>query len=112
MKHLKKFESFSNDTDNGMSLEDKKLYIMDCGYTDDECEHMTPEEIEVCYQECRSMKNEAKKHKPDFLDIDEDGDKKEPMKKASKDKKGGISDKKKKKLPEHLLKAMEKRRGK
>ena len=29
---------------------------------------------------------EAKKAKPDFLDIDKDGDKKEPMKKAAKDK--------------------------
>jgi hypothetical protein len=31
--------------------------------------------------------SEAKKAKPDFLDIDKDGDKKEPMKKAVKDKK-------------------------
>jgi len=30
---------------------------------------------------------EAKKAKPDFLDVDKDGDKKEPMKKAIKDKK-------------------------
>jgi hypothetical protein len=32
---------------------------------------------------------EAKKAKPDFLDMDKDGDKKEPMKKAVKDKDGG-----------------------
>ena len=32
---------------------------------------------------------EAKKAKPDFLDIDKDGNKKEPMKKAAKDKDGG-----------------------
>jgi len=31
--------------------------------------------------------NEAKKSKPDFLDMDQDGDKTEPMKKAVKDKK-------------------------
>lgn len=31
--------------------------------------------------------NEAKKSKPDFLDMDKDGNKKEPMKKAIKDKK-------------------------
>jgi hypothetical protein len=31
--------------------------------------------------------DEAKKAKPDFLDIDKDGDKKEPMKKAAKEKK-------------------------
>ena len=30
---------------------------------------------------------EAKKAKPDFLDVDKDGDKKEPMKKALADKK-------------------------
>jgi hypothetical protein len=36
----------------------------------------------------RSMA-EAKKAKPDFLDMDKDGDKKEPMKKAAKDKDGG-----------------------
>ena len=33
--------------------------------------------------------NEKKKVKPDFLDLDGDGDKKEPMKKAAKDKKKG-----------------------
>ena len=30
--------------------------------------------------------NEGKNAKPDFLDVDKDGDKKEPMKKALKDK--------------------------
>lgn len=35
---------------------------------------------------------EAKKAKPDFLDVDKDGDKKEPMKKALKDKKIGEGD--------------------
>jgi len=37
----------------------------------------------------RGKKSETKESsKPDFLDLDKDGDKKEPMKKASKDKKG------------------------
>lgn len=37
----------------------------------------------------RGKKTETKEgSKPDFLDLDKDGDKKEPMKKASKDKKG------------------------
>ena len=37
----------------------------------------------------RGKKTETKENsKPDFLDLDKDGDKKEPMKKASKDKKG------------------------
>jgi len=35
---------------------------------------------------------EAKKAKPDFLDVDKDGDKKEPMKKAIKDKKSKQTD--------------------
>ena len=33
-----------------------------------------------------AYQTEAKKSKPDFLDMDKDGDKKEPMKKAIKDK--------------------------
>lgn len=37
--------------------------------------------------------NESKKSKPDYLDMDKDGDKKEPMKKAVKDKeKGAIAE--------------------
>lgn len=35
--------------------------------------------------------SEAKKSKPDFLDMDKDGDKKEPMKKAIADKKAGTN---------------------
>jgi hypothetical protein len=38
--------------------------------------------------------NEAKKAKPDFLDIDKDGDKEEPMKKAAKEKEGSTTKKK------------------
>jgi hypothetical protein len=57
--------------------------------------------------------------KPDFLDVDKDGDKKEPMKKASKeagkgeDKKEtkGLSSKQKK-LPPGLQKAIAKKKGK
>ena len=38
--------------------------------------------------DCKSkVKESKKKAKPDFLDVDKDGDKKEPMKKAIKDKK-------------------------
>lgn len=37
-------------------------------------------------EECGSYMEEAKKEKPDFLDVDGDGDKTEPMKKAVKDK--------------------------
>lgn len=35
----------------------------------------------------KEMVGESKKSKPDFLDLDKDGNKKEPMKKAAKDKK-------------------------
>ena len=45
-----------------------------------------------------------KKAKPDFLDVDKDGDKKEPMKKALKDK-GGKP--KKGKVPPQFQKATE-----
>lgn len=59
--------------------------------------------------------------KPDFLDLDGDGDKKEPMKKAAKDKKKEGGDKKdapkkglsakQKKLPAGLQKAIAKKKG-
>jgi len=56
-----------------------------------------------------SYKKGKKKSKPDFLDLDKDGDKKESMKKAAKDaKKGGLTAAQKK-LPEGLRKAIEKR---
>lgn len=61
--------------------------------------------------------DEAKKAKPDFLDLDKDGDKKESMKKAAKDAKEKDSKKEEKgekgltaaqkKLPEGLRKAIE-----
>jgi len=57
-----------------------------------------------------SYKKGKKKSKPDFLDLDKDGDKKESMKKAAKDaKKGGLTAAQKK-LPEGLRKAIEKRK--
>lgn len=52
---------------------------------------------------------EKKKSKPDFLDVDKDGDKKEPMKKALKEK--GLTAKQKK-LPEGLRKAIMSRKKK
>ena len=60
-----------------------------------------------------------KKKKPDFLDIDGDGDTKEPMKKAAADKKkAGKTDTssdgmtaKQKKLPAGLQKAIAKKKG-
>lgn len=60
---------------------------------------------------------ESKKSKPDFLDLDKDGNKKESMKKAAKDAKKEDKDGKgltaaQKKLPEGLRKAIEKRKKK
>ena len=70
---------------------------------------------------------EAKKAKPDFLDLDKDGDKKESMKKAAEDAKSKKDDKKEdkkeekggkgltaaqKKLPEGLRKAIEAKKKK
>ena len=56
----------------------------------------------------------GKKAKPDFLDLDKDGDKKEPMKKAAKDAKDDKKEEKggkgltaaQKKLPEAMQKAI------
>jgi len=63
--------------------------------------------------------NEAKKAKPDFLDLDKDGNKKESMKKAAADKKKDSKSEKpakltaaQKKLPEGLRKAIEARKKK
>jgi hypothetical protein len=59
-----------------------------------------------------SYKKGKKKSKPDFLDLDKDGDKKESMKKAAKDAKEDKKEGKgltaaQKKLPEGLRKAIE-----
>jgi hypothetical protein len=45
------------------------------------------EDMEESYKSFKATKiSEGKKDKPDFLDVDKDGDKKEPFKKAVKDK--------------------------
>lgn len=48
-----------------------------------ELKQIIREEIQTVLIEAKKAK---KKAKPDFLDMDKDGDKKEPMKKALKDK--------------------------
>jgi hypothetical protein len=48
-----------------------------------ELKQIIREEIQTILLEAKKAK---KKAKPDFLDMDKDGDKKEPMKKALKDK--------------------------
>ena len=44
-------------------------------------------ELKQMVADCKKKMDEGKKAKPDFLDMDKDGDKKEPMKKAVADKK-------------------------
>jgi hypothetical protein len=68
----------------------------------------------------RVVEANKKGSKPDFLDVDKDGDKKEPMKKASKEAGKGTAGKKstggvtaaQKKLPPGLQKAIAKKKGK
>ena len=67
------------------------------------------------FDESKKSYKKGKKSKPDFLDIDKDGDKKETMKKATKDAKGGKEKgltAAQKKLPEGLRKAIEARKNK
>ena len=119
MKHLKNFEGFRyNESNNYPSMEEMKAHLCDYGYTEEECNEMSPEEMQVCYDECNNMANEAKKAKPDFLDLDKDGDKKESMKKAAKDAKEKDSKKDsskgltaaQKKLPAGLQRAIMKKK--
>ena len=46
-------------------------------------------ELKQMVADCKKKMDEGKKAKPDFLDMDKDGDNKEPMKKAVADKKAG-----------------------
>jgi hypothetical protein len=79
---------------------------------EEEEEEMMPSEIEIMKFEAKKT---SKKAKPDFLDLDKDGDKKETMKKAAADKKksekgkDSKEDKKDEKAPKgKLSKAQEK----
>lgn len=58
-------------------------------------------QLDKLYQQIK----EGKKSKPDFLDVDKDGNKKEPMKKALKDKKKGKTDEA---IDTNLIKAAQK----
>ena len=79
------------------------------------------EEVEEILKSSEAKLVKEAKAKPDFLDVDGDGDKKEPMKKAAKDKKKDGGDKKdapkkglsakQKKLPAGLQKAIAKKKG-
>jgi signal recognition particle subunit SEC65 len=119
MKHLKTFENFRFVESNEYpSAEEMKAHLCDCGYTPEECDEMSYEEICSCWEECNMMNFESKKNKPDFLDLDKDGDKKESMKKAAKEAKEKTSKKgsasglsaAQKKLPAGLQKAILKKK--
>jgi hypothetical protein len=65
----------AQDGDNAMAVEDKIT------------EEILPTALEHSTKVSNQhIKQKRKKAKPDFLDMDKDGDKKEPMKKAIKDK--------------------------
>jgi hypothetical protein len=71
---------------NSMEMSPNR-YIKKWGEEEEE-EEMMPSDMEVMKFEA---KKSSKKAKPDFLDLDKDGDKKESMKKAAADKKKGES---------------------
>jgi spore germination cell wall hydrolase CwlJ-like protein len=60
-------------------------------------ESKTKEKIEKVAKSKKQPKKGSKNQKPDFLDVDGDGDKNEPWKKAKKDAKGKKVSKKGKK---------------
>jgi len=139
MKYLKTFENFDLGRFSGeeevlkpeveQSYEDDEEYCAPCDSEEkDEQDEFTfyseqddENEDEAEQQEVHRIRRwgdevvEAKKSKPDFLDLDKDGDKKESMKKAAKDAKEDKKEEKsgkglsaaQKKLPEGLRKAIE-----
>jgi len=140
MKYLKKFEHFTgHDLGRFSDEEETKDYMTHPDENeqalDQEEENMfSDEELEdeITFEEEREDEDgrvwgdevvEGKKSKPDFLDLDKDGNKKESMKKAAKDAKSKKEDKKEdkgekglsaaqKKLPEGLRKAIEAKKKK
>ncbi len=115
MKFIRTFESYEVDS-TCPSREEMISHLCGCGYNEAECDEMSMDELEMHYNECGGgMAYEAKKHKarakakaqskaksklkkeeeeeeeeeemPDFPDVDKDGNKKESIKKAYRDKK-------------------------
>lgn len=115
MKYLKKFENF--EAQDEMDELNPTQYDMEL-HAQDEMDDMREEEEEEfeeqitlekkklpaalkAYLDKKKGKDDKKstsksKAKPDFLDLDKDGDKKEPMKKAAKDAKSKTTPAKKK----------------
>jgi hypothetical protein len=116
MKHLRKFENFEEEDMFAKPAEDFKVFTSEEEEEEDGCEACNDEEGSEEDEDLEGEEevkdwNDAqtlervksfesfitegkKKAKPDFLDIDKDGDKKEPMKKAAKEAKGKKEDKK------------------
>lgn len=116
MKYLKTFENydlgrFSEEEEilrpEADSYEEEEQECEPCGTDEEEGDEYTfhseteEEEEEVEPQEVHRIRRwgdevvESKKAKPDFLDLDKDGNKKESMKKAAKDAKENKKDSKK-----------------
>jgi len=140
MKYLKRFESFTeHDLGRFSDEEETKDYMThpeenEQAFDDEEDIYSDDEQLEdeITFEEEREEEDgrvwgdevvEGKKAKPDFLDLDKDGNKKESMKKAAKDAKEKKEDKKEekggkgltaaqKKLPEGLRKAIEAKKKK
>ena len=110
MKYIKLFEDYE--------YEEEFEVCPTCDCNPCKCDEMSHEEEEFDEDEFGgefedeeefAEKFEAKKAKPDFLDIDKDGNKKESMKKAAKDAKEKKSDKKEDKKEEKGLSAAQKK---
>lgn len=105
-RRYRRYESFDmemmHDMNENPSEEEMMDYLCSCGYNEMDVMEMDFHELCNAYEEESAMEaNEARKYKrkapakkapakkakPDFLDLDKDGDKKETMKKAYADKK-------------------------
>lgn len=109
MKYLKKFENFT-EYDLGRFSEEEELLNQPnlnepqeeededyCAPCEEEEEELEEDEMEFSTKPrvWGDEVVEGKKAKPDFLDLDKDGNKKESMKKAAKDAKDSKKDDKK-----------------
>ena len=113
MRHIKLFEEFGDSSLENVedTQEDFDSYEMEDEFADEDFDSEEDEFAE---------KFEAKKSKPDFSDIDKDGNKKETFKKAAKDAKADKKDKKggkglsaaQKKLPAGLQAAIARKAAK
>jgi hypothetical protein len=117
-------DEMENEMDDDMHMYDDEMMYnnMDDEMSDDDTfeDEREEEKGRIWGDEVVESRKSKKKSKPDFLDLDKDGDKKESMKKAAKDAKGSKKEDKggkglsaaQKKLPDGLRKAIEARKKK